>query len=66
MSEIRLTETELKALFPKWMGMVHPDKKDVHIQRIVKDKIYFTYKGSEGESVIHTKLIEDLKERGIL
>lgn len=66
MSEVKLTPDELKPLFLKWIGKVHPDKTHVHIQRIVKDKIYFTHKGSEGESVIHTKLIEDWNERGLL
>ncbi len=66
MSEVKLTINELENIFPKWMDKVHPDKRDVQIQRIVKGKIYFTYKGSEGESIIHTKLLEDLKERGLL
>ncbi len=62
--ERELTESELQQYFFKWFYSCHPDKKDPIINEIKKDKIYFTYNGSQTESLIHTKLIQDLFDRG--
>ena len=57
------TNEQYEGGFHHWFGKVHPEKRNPKIQRIQKDKIYFTYEGSEGESVIHTKLIIDMWDR---
>jgi hypothetical protein len=63
MNERELTDTELREGFYKWFSRVHKDKENPQIQAIKKDKIYFTYKGSEGEQIVFKKLIEDLWNR---
>jgi hypothetical protein len=59
-----LNESELKEFFYKWVSIHHPAKTNPKVIDIKKDKIYFTYDGSIEESVIHTKLIQDLFDRG--
>ena len=62
-NEKLLNEYELRELFIKWMKTNHSDKINPKITAIKKDKIYFIYEGSNEESLIHTKLLQDLFDR---
>jgi hypothetical protein len=61
-----LNDTELSEGFHKWFSRVHGDKGNPQIQAIKRDKIYFTYEGSEGEQIVFKKLIQDLWDRNKL
>ena len=63
-NEKLLSDFELGELFYKWFTKVHPAKTNPKITAIQKNKIYFTYDGSTEDSLIHTKLLQDLFDRG--